>query len=72
MPSDPSPQFGLLAEVTGQRLVLQVMKSAAGFYLGTRDQEGQPYTRESVQYWPKRDGADAALRSGHWTQRLQL
>jgi hypothetical protein len=72
MTSDPVPQFGCLAATAGERLLLQVMKSAAGFYLGTQDRDGLPYTRESVQYWPKRDGAETALRTGHWTQRLHL
>ena len=69
MTSDPASQFGCLAASTGKHLLLQVMKSAAGFYLGTQDRDGHPYTRE---YWPKRESAETALRSGHWTQRLQL
>ena len=72
MPADPAPQIGVLAAAAGKHFLLQVMKSAAGFYLGTRDKDGQPYTRESVQYWPTRKCAKAALTSGQWTQRLQL
>jgi hypothetical protein len=30
--------------------VLRVLKSAAGFYLGFRDDDGFPYSRESVYF----------------------
>lgn len=71
--SDPAIQiqYGLLALSIGQRLPLQVCRSAAGFYVGTLDPEGLPVSRESVEYWRKPEAAAEALRKGHWTQRLE-
>jgi hypothetical protein len=62
-------QFGWLAEEFGKRrLPLQVCESAAGFYLGTMD-EDEPYSRESAEYWRTREEANAALQSpSRWTQ----
>jgi hypothetical protein len=51
-------------------LPLQVLRSAAGFYIGTADDEG-PCSRESVQYWRQEADARSALTNGHWTQRLE-
>lgn len=62
-------QHGMLAMLVGQRVPLQVLRSAAGYYIGTFDHEG-PVSRESVEYWPHRTQAEDALRSGGWTQRL--
>lgn len=62
-------QFGLLALSIGQRLPLQVCRSAAGFYVGTLDRDGLPVSRESVEYWRKPAAAAQALRAGTWTQR---
>lgn len=54
----------------GVFLPLCVMRSAGGFYLGTRDpQDGSPFSRESVEYWTEEKTAQAALFSGAWTQR---
>lgn len=64
-------QFGVLARAAGRQLELQVCKSAAGFYLGTYDHEGLPFTRESLEYWAKRERAEQALQKGLWTQKLQ-
>jgi hypothetical protein len=58
----------LAKEYTGKRLPLQVLRSAAGYYLGTADDEG-PCSRESVEYWPAEGLAQSALAQGHWTQR---
>ena len=68
-----APKHAWLASKFGKReLPLEVCKSAAGFYLGTT-LEGQPFTRESAQYWPKREQAADALHSPtKWTQRLAL
>ena len=44
----------------GKVLVLQVLSSAAGYYLGTFCCCG-PYSRES-EYFPTRERAQAALR----------
>lgn len=51
-------------------LPLQVLQSAAGFYIGTADREG-PVTRESAEYFPTLDAARSALERGGWTQREQ-
>lgn len=50
-------------------LPLSVLQSAAGFYLGTFDDEEGPISRESVEYWATRAEASTALISGNWTQR---
>lgn len=52
---------GILAPLT-------IMQSAAGFYLGTCDEEG-PLSRESAEYFPTETLATKALESGEWTQR---
>lgn len=62
------PPLGLLAQRSGQDLPLEICYSAAGFYLGTCNDEG-PYTRESQEYWPRRELAQRALDTGRWTQR---
>lgn len=62
-------QYGLLALSIGQRLPLQICRSAAGFYIGTLDTEGLPVSRESAVYWRKPAAAAEAFRKGRWTQR---
>ena len=66
-------KIGWLAkEWGGVELELKVLKSAAGFYLGTRDEEG-PYSRESEEYWRTFEEAEATLTGAgqtSWTQRL--
>ena len=64
-------QFGMLALIYGHRLPLQVCQSRAGFYLGTLTEEGLPNSRESVEYWPQRGRAEAALTRGSFTQRVE-
>jgi hypothetical protein len=62
---------GRLAKEAGYRLPVQVLKSAAGFYLGTADESG-PVSRESVEYWPVASAAEQAMAGGEghcWTQR---
>ena len=62
-------RFGMLArQCSGKHLPLEVCYSARGFYLGTRDSDGCPYSRESQEYWTKRDEAQAALDADLWTQ----
>ena len=63
---------GLLALGTGKYLLLEVCKSQAGYYVGTLSSGGEPYTRESQEYWPKQAQADVALRDGTWTQKSSL
>ena len=53
---------------TGKRLPLQVLRSAAGQYIGTQDDEG-PVSRESVEYFPTHLAAQRALDTHAWTQR---
>ena len=48
----------------GVRLVLEVLRSAAGYYVGTRCHCG-PYSRESG-YYPNEEVAEAALNSGEF------
>lgn len=49
-------------------LTLRVCQSAAGFYIGTWDEDG-PASRESEEYFEERGKAEAALATGNWTQR---
>lgn len=68
----PRGPFGKLArEELGERLPLEVLKSAAGFYLGTASEDG-PVSRESLEYWPSSAQALHALAVGDWTQRDTL
>ena len=60
--------YGLLAHAaTGKKLPIDVMQTRAGFYLGTYGEDG-PCSRESAEYWPTREKAQAALETGDWTQ----
>ena len=52
---------------TGKRLPLQVLRSAAGHYIGTRDTEG-PVSRESREYFRSYAAAQRALERGGWSQ----
>ena len=60
--------IGKLAASCGFHLPIQVMKSAAGFYLGTT-YFGIPLNRESNEYWTSEEEAKKALQSGNWTQK---
>lgn len=74
--SQEQQQFGHLANLyCHAELPLQVLKSAAGFYIGTfvRDIVSDlfgPVSRESEEYFPTEEAAQEALRSGSWTQKL--
>lgn len=48
----------------------EVLKSSAGFYIGTLDPELGPISRESVEYYSSQCKAQQALDLGTWTQRL--
>ena len=63
------PSFGKLAAQAGYRLPLEVLKSAAGFYLGTASKDLGPVSRESAEYFPTQELAEQAMGSGQWTQR---
>ena len=61
--------FGYLAALSnGPKLPLRVLKSCAGFYIGTSTDDG-PYSRESVEYWATESQAELALVENSWTQR---
>ncbi len=61
--------FGRLAQqYCAKRLPLQVLQSAAGYYIGTADEDG-PVSRKSTQYFRKREQAQSALDSGDWSQK---
>lgn len=67
------PARGVLASTCGRfDMELRVLQSAAGFYIGTFCRQDGLFTRESAEYFPTRLSADAALSSGHWTQRTHL
>ena len=68
----PSLKHGLLALTSGSYFQLQVCKSQAGHYIGTLNADGEPYTRESQEYWVDQAQADQALRDGRWTQKASL
>lgn len=53
----------------GCSLETRVLKSAAGYYLGTLDPELGPVSRESREYWETEKEAQEALLTGAWTQR---
>jgi len=56
----------LAEEYCGVRLELEVLSSAAGFYIGTRD-DGGPVSRESW-YFRSWDQAQDALDKNSWVQ----
>lgn len=61
--------YGKLAHAyVGVKLTLTVLRSGAGFYIGTRDEDGGPVSRESQEYFTTRQEAGDALRNGTWTQ----
>lgn len=63
-------KFGLLAyQVSGQLLPVQVLRSAAGYYLGTALPSGEPVSRESECYFYSAREAQRALSRGVWDQR---
>lgn len=53
----------------GLSLPVTVLRSGAGYYLGTLNDEG-PVSRESEEYFTTHGQALQALASGSWTQRL--
>ncbi|WP_176432233.1 MULTISPECIES: hypothetical protein [unclassified Vibrio] len=62
-------KYGKLAQDCGERLPLEVMRSAAGYYIGTSE-DGMPFSRESVEYFDNQSKAEEALETGNWTQRM--
>ena len=51
-------------------LPLQVLQSAAGYYVGTCDEDG-PVSRESNEYFKNRETAEQALADGNWSQKAE-
>ena len=69
MPQVTTTPIGHLAhQYCGKSLPLEVLQSGAGFYIGTADDDG-PVSRESNEYFRTRPKADAALRTGSWSQK---
>jgi hypothetical protein len=63
-------EYGKLAlEYCKVKLPITVLKSAAGYYIGTANQELGTVSRESDEYFLTEAGARAALKTGNWTQR---
>ena len=68
-PAQSRQIIGQVAYAYGARLTIEVLESAEGFYIGTRGDE-LPFSRESVEYYPRRAEAERALARGTWTQRV--
>jgi hypothetical protein len=66
---DTAVACGKLAkQLSKLELPLDICYCARGFYIGTYC-DAQPYTRESEEYWTRRELAATALKIGEWTQR---
>ncbi|MDE9555619.1 hypothetical protein KKJ06_09275 [Xenorhabdus bovienii] len=64
--------IGILAlQYCHKQLPLTVLRRRTGFYIGTMD-EGEPCSRESVEYFTRREQAEFALKQGQWTQRQSV
>ena len=61
--------IGTLVAAAGKSFPLKICKSNYGFYIGTRDELGDPFSRESAEYWARAEDAEIALRDQSWTQR---
>lgn len=64
-----SLRFGKLAMSMGRPLPLTICTSANGHYIGTLDDDGMPYSRESLEYWATHQEAMSAFKTENWTQR---
>ncbi|MFT0140857.1 hypothetical protein ACEK07_46970 [Alcanivoracaceae bacterium MT1] len=63
-------QTGYLAvRYCGLSLPLRVLRSGAGYYIGTGSDDLGPVSRESEEYFSNRNTAEAALKTGSWTQK---
>lgn len=67
----PVNGFGRLAKEYGFKYPVQVLHSAAGHYVGTVDEDGCPYSRESEEYWGTYEQAECALKNKTFTQRWE-
>lgn len=70
MPHHP-PMGHLAYRDLGLRLPVTVLRSGAGYYLGTFNEEG-PVSRESADYFKTQEEAEQALATDSWTQRLSV
>lgn len=61
--------YGALALEFGYSLKLKVLHSHAGFYIGTLDEDGAPFSRESEEYFRTKEDAEKALATESWTQK---
>ena len=59
---------GFIAGQLDYDLELSVLKSSAGYYIGT-SMDSMPVSRESVEYWESESDAEAALQHSSFTQR---
>jgi hypothetical protein len=67
---DAARACGALAKkLSNLDLPIDICYCARGYFIGTYD-DGALYTRESEEYWPQRDQAVTAMRTGDWTQRV--
>ncbi len=65
----PDTPYGKLAfDESGIKYPLQILRSAAGYYIGTAD-AFEPISRESEEYYRSNDAAKQALELNLWTQR---
>ena len=73
----PIPERGVKMVLQGETVMrgakhpgteLEVLMSAAGYYIGYADKDGAPYSRES-DYYRTFESAQAALWNGTWVPR---
>ena len=55
--------------ILGEEHELQVLRSSAGYYIGTLTEDGFPNSRDS-NYYPTAEAAQADLDNGTFTPRL--
>lgn len=48
---------------------IQALKSAAGWYVGTIDEDGFPYCRISTEYYKSQQECQMAIDNGSYMQR---
>lgn len=70
MTSTASPTGFLARRDLCIELPLCILKSAAGYYIGTIHEAFGPVSRESEEYFSTPEQAEEALASGCWSQRL--
>lgn len=65
------PEGRLAREVLGVRLPLEVLRSNAGYYIGTTDEDG-PVSRESLMYYGTYKEANEDLNSNSFLQNWEV